>query len=224
MIIISRFNEDLSWTTEFPFDQYKYIVYNKGNNDNFEKKNVSEVINLLNVGRCDHTYLYHIVKNYDNLSSILIFLPGSLNMKKKKIIAKKLLITILKTNKAVFYCNYTNSIFHEFKNFSLTEWQCQDEKNKIENNEKSLFLSSIRPFGNWFLHHKLMDTNIYSYYGIFSVDKRDILNNSITKYENILNELSFHSNPEVGHYVERAWATIFGPFEHTLNIYHKYNI
>ena len=84
MIIISRFNEDLSWTTEFPFDQYKYIVYNKGNNDNFEKKNVSEVINLLNVGRCDHTYLYHIVKNYDNLSSILIFLPGSLNMKKKK--------------------------------------------------------------------------------------------------------------------------------------------
>jgi len=28
-IIISRFNEDLKWTTEDIFNEYKYIVYNK---------------------------------------------------------------------------------------------------------------------------------------------------------------------------------------------------
>ena len=31
-----------------------------------------------------------------------------------------------------------------------------------------------------------------------------------------MDELAVHSNPEVGHYTERAWATIFGPFRHTV--------
>ena len=37
-IIVSRYNEDLAWTLEFPFNQFNYIVYNKGINDTFEKK------------------------------------------------------------------------------------------------------------------------------------------------------------------------------------------
>ena len=36
-IIISRFNEDLKWTTCGIFNDYRYIVYNKGDNDDFEK-------------------------------------------------------------------------------------------------------------------------------------------------------------------------------------------
>ena len=39
-IIVSRFNEDLKWTLEFPFNKFQYIVYNKGNNDNYEQKYV----------------------------------------------------------------------------------------------------------------------------------------------------------------------------------------
>jgi hypothetical protein len=34
-IVVARFNEDLRWTCEFPFNHFQYIVYNKGNNDNF---------------------------------------------------------------------------------------------------------------------------------------------------------------------------------------------
>ena len=83
-IIIARYNEDLKWTLEKPFDQFKYIVYNKGDNENFEKKNVKEIISLENVGKCDHTYLYHIIENYNNLADINVFLPGSLDLKYKK--------------------------------------------------------------------------------------------------------------------------------------------
>ncbi len=36
--IIARYNEDLKWTLEFPFNQFNYIVYNKGVNMLFEKK------------------------------------------------------------------------------------------------------------------------------------------------------------------------------------------
>ena len=78
-IIISRYNENLKWTLEYPYNKYKYIVYNKGNNDFFEKKNVINVINLPNVGRESHTYLYHIITNYDNLKDINVFLPGSID-------------------------------------------------------------------------------------------------------------------------------------------------
>ena len=70
-IVIARYNEDLLWTLETPFNEFKYTVYNKGDNDTFEKTNVTKIINLPNVGRCDHTFLYHITENYNNLSNIL---------------------------------------------------------------------------------------------------------------------------------------------------------
>ena len=48
LIIISRYNEDLKWTLEEPFNKFRYIVYNKGENDNFEKSLVNKIINLKN--------------------------------------------------------------------------------------------------------------------------------------------------------------------------------
>ena len=215
-IIISRYNEDLSWTLDFPFNQFKYIVYNKGINDSFEKQNVLQVITLPNVGRCDQTYLHHIVFNYDKLSNITIFLPGSINMENKKRIAIKLLLNVLYTKNASFIGIETNSIFQLFKYFSLTDWVCQNTINQELNNESTLFLCPQRPFGNWFSQHGFKDVQYYCYFGIFSVDKRDILQHPIERYQQLLQELSTHSNPEVGHYTERAWASIFGPFKYTI--------
>ena len=43
IVIISRYNENLSWLLESPFNQLKYIVYNKGINNNFEKTNVIQI-------------------------------------------------------------------------------------------------------------------------------------------------------------------------------------
>ena len=79
-IIVARYNEDLSWMKESPFNKFRYIVYNKGINDDFEKCNVDKIIQLPNVGRCDHTYLYYIIENYNKLSDIAVFFLGSLNM------------------------------------------------------------------------------------------------------------------------------------------------
>ena len=215
-IVVSRYNEDLSWTLEYPFNQFKYIVYNKGVNDLFEKKYVTDIIPLPNVGRCDHTYLYHIVTNYTKLPTIVIFLPGSTNMEYKKKIAIVLLLTILQTRKASFLAEEKSSILHHFHSFCEKEYCCQNPKNKLLNNESILFPCSHRPFGNWFLQHGFDDVKHHCYYGIFSVDKRDILQHPVTRYTKLVKELSVHSNPEVGHYTERAWASIFGPFRNTV--------
>ena len=105
-IVVARYNENLEWLKHHPFSEYNVIIYNKGTNNNFYKpKKLKYIENLENVGKCDHTYLYHIIKNYDNLSDITIFLPGSCNMKWKQKKAKKMISQINKNNQAVILYN-----------------------------------------------------------------------------------------------------------------------
>lgn len=137
-IIVSRYNEDLKWTLEKPFDQFKYIVYNKGNNENFEKKNVKEIISIPNVGKCDETYLHHIIDNYNNLADINVFLPGSLDLKYKKRIARKLLKEIIDTNNAVFISLNEYDIKKLHYNFKLDEYKTKHSSNRTLNPEAEL--------------------------------------------------------------------------------------
>ena len=217
MMVIARYNEDLSWLKIDPFINYKSIVYNKGINDNFEKYNVNKVINLKNVGRCDHTYLYHIINNYDNLDDITIFLPGSVNMKDKMLNATRLFNMINKSDKmnlrSIFIATInSNNIKEELYDFQLTEWVASDKSNITINNESKLELAQIRPFGKWYedkfhnivIHHA-------TYGGILCIAKNHILQHSKEYYMNFIKELENSSNPEVGHYIERSWEAIFYP-------------
>jgi len=215
-IVVARYNEDLSWTNDFPFNRYKYTVYNKGNNENFEKKHVLKIINIENVGKCDHTYMYHIVKNFDKLARITVFLPGSIDMSHKREIAYRLLGEINKNRRGVFLGIQSPSVFQSFKQFTLDSWTTSNEKNYLTNNENNLFPSRIRPFGRWFLYHfGKIRVPYYCHFGIFSVNRRDVTKHNIIRYKKILRELKLHSNPEVGHYVERAWGAIFFPLLYT---------
>lgn len=217
-IIIARYNEDLKWTLEEPFNKYKYIVYNKGINENFEKKNISKIINLNNVGREGHTYLYHIVSNYDNLNNIIVFFPGSIDMVEKKKRAAEILNRIENNNynKAIFMGEYCNDLYDNFKNFKLDNWCCSNKKNIEINNENKLQISHIRPFGYWYLYYfGNKKVNFFCYWGIFSIDKRDIIQHPIQRYICLLNQLKISSNPEIGHYTERSWCAIFHPVKYT---------
>jgi hypothetical protein len=214
--IIARYNEDLAWTLEFPFNQFKYVVYNKGVDTLFEHKNVHMVISLPNVGRCDHTYLYHIIHNYTKLKTIQVFLPGSVNIVYKKKVANQMISYILRYKRAIFIANKVPSIFNEFKHFEIDAYACAYGPNKMLNGEIATGKCEHRPFGKWFLHHSFYDSSSYCFNGIFSIDKRDILRHPMDRYIKLERELAIHSNPEVGHYIERSWATIFGPFKYTL--------
>jgi len=218
-IIVSRYNEDLKWTIESPFNQFKYIVYNKGDNENFEKINVKQTITVRNVGRCDHTYLYHIVENYDNLNNILVFLPGSINLGNKKNLAIDVINRIINNNcnSAVFVARHLqNGVLDEFKHFQIENWKCTEQQNLSKNNETSLHLSTVRPMGKWFLYNFGNILVPYSnYYGIFSIDKRDIIKHRKFRYEKLVKQLEVGSNPEVGHYTERSWGAIFFPLKYT---------
>jgi hypothetical protein len=69
-IVIARYKEDLSWLKKIP-KSIKITVYNKGLDDiNYPS------IKLPNIGRESHTYLYHIITNYNNLADQTIFCQG----------------------------------------------------------------------------------------------------------------------------------------------------
>ena len=214
--VISRYNEDLNWINEYPFNQINYIVYNKGINHNFNKKNIIKIVDLKNVGRCDHTYLYHIINNYDNLDDITIFLPGSLDMINKKIFAVDLINKILEYNKGVILTQKFIKIFNKnLYNFEVNNYNATYGKNKELNPEKKIYKSTIRPFGKWY-EDKFKNFNIeYTMqFGIFSVDKKDILQFNKEYYNKFLIDVSNSSNPEAGHYIEKSWVSIFNP-KHT---------
>jgi hypothetical protein len=71
-IVIARYNENLDWLKKIKKSKdIKITVYNKGKDD----INVP-FIKLPNIGRESHTYLYHIINNYNNLADQTVFCQG----------------------------------------------------------------------------------------------------------------------------------------------------
>jgi len=220
-IVIARYNEDLSWINDFPFNQFEYIIYNKGDNENFVKNNIKKIITLPNVGMCDHTYLYHIVNNYNSLANITVFLPGSVYLPNKINIAKSILNNILNSNfeNAYFIGTYYDSVKNKFNNFTLDYHKCECMENNIKNDDTKLLNCKIRPYGKWYdyffgntpAHWVAMD-------GVFSVDKKDIIQHPIERYNKLLHTINIHYNHEGSHYIERSWGVIFFPMLYTIKI------
>jgi hypothetical protein len=67
LIVISKYNEDVSWTEKLI---HPYIIYDKSEQLN------GNAIKRLNIGREAETLLYYIITNYHSLPEITIFLQG----------------------------------------------------------------------------------------------------------------------------------------------------
>jgi hypothetical protein len=218
VIVVSRYNENLEWLKEYPFNLYPVIIHNKGINDDFFKPDkLLKIINIENVGRESHTYLYHIIQNYDNLDDIIVFLPGSTNANYRINRCKHLIFHIEHKNKAVFLCTKEN--MNSLYDFQLDHWQSSSPENVFINPENKLKESSIRPFGKWFnTMFGDIKTNFISWNGLFSISKLDVLQHSKEYYERLISEVSDNSNPETNHYFERSWEAVFYPMNHTIII------
>lgn len=213
LLVISRYNEELEWIDYEAVKKYKNIIYNKGSNNNFKKnKNTLEVINIPNVGREGHTYLYHIINNYyNNLHDVIVFLPASIDSSNDKLMKIVHILENLENGIISNHCTKYNNVKTDLYDFQLDNWSASDPKNIEINPEMKLELSKIRPFGKWFESHfgDMVIINEVYYCGIFAVHKNTILYHPLSYYEELMKELSLSSNPEAGHYFERSWGAIF---------------
>jgi len=74
-IVVARYQEDVDWVNDLKYiftnTRIQSFIYNKGEPSSWPE------IRLSNVGRESHTYLYHIIQNYDNLSDLVFFTQGN---------------------------------------------------------------------------------------------------------------------------------------------------
>jgi hypothetical protein len=193
-IVIARYNEDIKWL--LPYKDIT-IIYNKGNYDYLLHK--FNVIYLNNVGRESHTYLYHIINNYDNLTDKTIFFQGNISDHSKKILEIE---------------DYfqDDDFIGFFDNYNIDK--LKENINHFSKYTKDLRKSNFNTF-NWItkvlgirIDDNLKETNVV-WNANFSVSKEMILSKPKIFYENILRHINNHSNPEEGHFLERSWYLIF---------------
>ena len=215
-LVIAYYKEDLDWLENYKNIDFRNIfIYNKGP---LEIPNINRSfieIKLNNIGKCDHTYLYHIINNYNNLADVTIFTTGSVSIPYKTEQFNIILENSISTMDSVFWALDINieSVRDNQYNFTLDEYNSTHENNKNINKEDNIIMpSEIRPFGVWYdTYFPHINIKRINYRGIFSVSKKHILQHELLYYKKLINLFPNHPNPEVGHYFERSWLAVFHP-------------
>ena len=202
-IIISRFDENLDWLSKYK--EFKIIIYNKGNSLDF--KGYSKIINLPNIGRESHTFLYHIIRNYNNLDDVNIFLQGRID-DLGKLAYQDIYKYLDECHRKGFSVRRYGILgpFHWKKNLGLEN----NSKyfSKLEDNSLKDPKISFRKLAKIFIN-KIPLFTATSYGGCFAVSKELIMQYDINLYKKLLDVLSDNDNPLEGHYMERLWCYLF---------------
>lgn len=221
-LIISYYKEDLGWLDRYKDVKFnKVYLYNKGPNKLPETKIPYIEIKLENIGRCDHTYLYHIISKYDELADNNIFTTGSVDLAHKSKKLDYILKKTLQTNNSVFEGSYYFNVRDSVYDFQMSHYESTYERN---NTKENMAVSKIRPFGKWYdSHFKGINIHLINWSGIFSISRKHIQQHTKEYYKNLIDDFPNNSNPEVGHYFERAWLAVFNPIPNEC-IYYEYSL
>jgi len=216
-VIITRYNEYIDWI-RYIIHQVDFIyIYNKGPNNNFfnhfvmtEEQSKKVIIQTLpNIGRIDHTLTYHILEYWDNLPDVLINLPGSILMCKKKGYYLSSIMRRVENTKTK-YNGFYSPRFHHISpkfNYNIDNYQAEGLCNR---NDNPFIKSEYTDFQAWKL--AIIDDIPMKYVamrGMFAVCKENIKFIKKEIYENLTKSLSVGDNIENGHFAERIWAHLF---------------
>ena len=203
-VIISRYNENLDWIKEIN-KEFDITVYNKGKKIEIEDK--YNLIEIKNVGRESHTWLYHIYENYENIAENNIFLQGRLDdlgCMAHKDISKYL----RKLNKNGFNASRLGllSPFHWKNNLSIDK--DIRYKNSWEQNQISKNILGFRKYAKKFFPEIPLFVPT-SYGGCFAVNRKAIYSHSKDFYFQLLKTVDKHYHPIEAHFLERLWCYMF---------------
>lgn len=217
-IIIARYNEDLDWIKNIP-DFFDIYVYNKGATCKLPQKKNLILQELENIGRESHTYLTHIINNFNNLHDINIFCQGDSITHNKdflKLLTKYYLFEPIQPLSSYYVktSEYDSTppieLLYKTKYLEIDKIPTYLDYNNYffktvypiyyTNISLDIIINKIQEKYNLIdyiineLGLKNIDKNYLipvSYAGIFSVNNKLILNNDINFYKKILNYLLY---------------------------------
>lgn len=223
-VVIARYAEnDFDAILKLIPTTFLITIYNKGDNDIVlpDSGHTVRIYKLPNVGKCDHTYLHHIIENYESksLAGVTLFMVASVMdntvfSKTKKF--STVLEAVKRTNTSAFPSEAPYSrVGVDDYDFQKNNYLSTNKKNQTKNPEHALKFSPSRPFGKWFKtvfkNLKTPESTLITWNGIFAVDRDHIHQRPISLYKKLIKYVDDHSNPEAGHYLERAWTSVFHP-------------
>lgn len=218
-VVASRFREDCVWLCKILPEDVELIIYNKGAKLDLPKsvrERASDIRQVRNVGREGHTYLHHIVENYNSLADVTLFTQaGASDHAGEKAILHYLDIRQNSQPESRMKLESTaNSL-------KFTGWNPNFKKppQHIRAATESPHWGakkSALPFPAWWEKYVRLavpspKTVQFSWGGIFSVNSEYIKHYSKSYYKKLETSLSIGINPEEGHFLERAWSYIFNP-------------
>lgn len=186
--VVARYNENVDWTNGL-----NCIIYNKGPTT---PNSTQPYITLPNVGREGHTYLYHIIENYDNLDDHTCFLQGN------PFDHSPHLEGVIKE----FFEKIEKKETVDYMMVSIHAYEINLSKDDTDTGGL-LLLQDVyeKVFGQRKVDHSFR----FGAGAQFIVSKETILSRSKSFYENILHLLDYSINPYEGYSIERCWHMIF---------------
>ncbi|XP_022083782.1 uncharacterized protein LOC110975530 isoform X2 [Acanthaster planci] len=196
--VISHYNEKLDWVK--PLASHSH-VYHKGK-DKGPPFDVYKWEKLPNVGRESHTYLHHIIHNYDNLADLTVFLQGTGPFKDPHWCFPTPMDFVQHAKKKE-YCKITQTYGGWTRLRHVSKWLKMLQRGEMRraNLTTGEFYQAV--FGT---PHP--DTVPVCLTACFSASRENLRRFPVSLYERAISFVNDHSNPEEGHYLERLWATI----------------
>ena len=240
-LIVSRYNEKLLWLDTYKENGLRYIqIYNKSTKPiecpKIENSTTQcKVHTIPNVGVCDHTYLYHIVHNYDTLADVTIFTPGSGDNDYKKDILDFTIKKALETKNTVMNVyTFDVGVGEAMYKFTMPKYSLGMKNNfNGDVREDPQELATVRPFGEWYSKNIPGEqTKHGSFFGIMAISKEHIHRRTKSFYEGLLQQVNTHKFHEASHFMERSWSGIVHPltpeclhthpaFKDRIGVHHK---
>jgi hypothetical protein len=192
-IVVSRFVEDTDWLRRLE-PHGRVVLYSKNPDDSD-----ANVIPLPNLGREGHTYLHHIVENYDRLADVTVFIQARIDDHLPGDPVKH--VCRMKAEALLGGC-------------SKPLWALPAN---YDFRHPSYFGKELQPaeccLGEWFknvLHCPFPSEHVLFYRnGLFAASRARIRGRPVQYYENIMRHL-LHEDPETGHFLERSWVYMLG--------------
>ena len=149
---------------------------------------------------------------YTDLATVTIFTTGSSYLPHKNENLRFIIPKVFETKNSVFRVQHEPEYKQKFDQFQINSWRSTNINNQENSSKNILHPSKIRPFGKWYeALFKNTKIEYVTYGGVFAVSRAHVHHRSQKMYKELLDHFPEHSNPEVGHYFERAWLAIFHP-------------
>jgi hypothetical protein len=195
-LVVARYNESVNWVDAF----VNYTIYNKGRDD-LAARHRAHSVRLPNVGREAHSYVHHIVENYDRLEDVIIFSQGGYrahaNFEPDEFLRRALDLGDLGFSTKLGDIN--GLVGSNSRDFVL-RWHGVD-----------LHTKDPYELGSWWERttgEPWVRSRSVFWGATFSVRRDFILRRSRDSYQRILKSLDWCTNPMEAHFCERAWFNI----------------